>query len=97
MTGSFKKNGVAESNKLEYFPMKIEYKYFLRTSWTILITGFFVISGYGFFKILIDPSLATIIKIGGAMFYAGLLCLFLIVLRQRLKERKTDKYKDVEI
>ncbi|GIS97672.1 MAG: hypothetical protein CM1200mP24_09560 [Gammaproteobacteria bacterium] len=31
------------------------------------------------------------------MFYAGLLCLFLIVLRQRLKERKTDKYKDVEI
>ena len=77
--------------------MKIERKYYLRTSWIILTTGFLMITSYGFFEVLMDPEVRTIIKIGSVMFYVGLLCLFLIVLRQRLKERKTDKYTDVEI
>ena len=77
--------------------MKIERKYYLQTSWIILITGFLMITSYGFFEVLMDPEVRTIIKIGSVMFYVGLLCLFLIVLRQRLKERKTDKYTDVEI
>ena len=77
--------------------MKIERKYYLRTSWIILTTGFLMITSYGFFEVLMDSEVRTIIKIGSVMFYVGLLCLFLIVLRQRLKETKTDKYTDVEI
>ena len=40
-------------------------------------------------------SLMQMLIIGG--FYGGMLLLFISVLRQRLIERKSDKYKDVEI
>ena len=41
--------------------------------------------------------MALSIKVLISAVYVGLSVLFLSILRQRLIERKTDKYKDVEI
>ena len=49
------------------------------------------------FEFLTDPGLGAGWKVLISAFYLGWLGLFVSVLRQRLIERKTDRYKDVEI
>ena len=66
--------------------------------WLLLIGGILVAAGLAlveFRDALATMSLAEKLIVGGV--YGGLLLLFISVLRQRLVERKTDKYKDVEI
>jgi hypothetical protein len=66
--------------------------------WLLLIGGALLggaYLGYELFSAASELSLFEKIVFGGI--YGGLLLLFVSVLRQRLIERKTDKYKDVEI
>jgi len=65
--------------------------------WLLLIGGGLLGAGFVVYNFLTGPQLSVFEKtvIGGI--YGGLLLLFVSVLRQRLIERKTDKYKDVEI
>lgn len=66
--------------------------------WLLLIGGALIAAGFFvvvFFLNVDGLSLVERLIIGGI--YGGLLLLFVSVLRQRLIERKTDKYKDVEI
>lgn len=65
--------------------------------WLLVLGGVLVAAGVGVYHFVFDSSLTLVerLMIGGI--YGGLLLLFLSVLRQRLIERKTDKYKDVEI
>lgn len=65
--------------------------------WLLLIG--FVLAGasYGIFAFVIDSSMSVLEKVLVGGVYLGLASLFFSVLRQRLIERKTDKYKDVEI
>lgn len=66
--------------------------------WLLLIGGALIAAGFAVFVFFINVdglSLVERLIIGGI--YGGLLLLFVSVLRQRLIERKTDKYKDVEI
>lgn len=66
--------------------------------WLLLIGGILLGVGAGVIEILSSESTMTLTEkliVGGV--YGGLLLLFLSVLRQRLIERKSDKYKDVEI
>ncbi len=66
--------------------------------WLMVIGGALVALGVAVVEILSSPSTMTLIEkiiVGGI--YGGMLLLFISVLRQRLIERKTDKYKDVEI
>lgn len=65
--------------------------------WLLLIGGVLVCLGIGVFAFLFDPSIGLVEKLIAGAIYAGLGLLFYSVLRQRLIERKTDKYKDVEI
>ncbi len=65
--------------------------------WLLLIGGVLVISGIGLFQFITDSSMSFGEKLLAASIYGGLAALFVSVLRQRLIERKTDKYKDVEI
>ena len=62
--------------------------------WVLLATGLVVAAVLGFDAFMQAPTLAKIILAG---IYGGLGVLLLSVLRQRLIERKTDKYLDVEI
>ena len=62
--------------------------------WILLATGLVVAAVLGFDAFMQAPTLTKIILAG---IYGGLGVLLLSVLRQRLIERKTDKYLDVEI
>ena len=65
--------------------------------WLLLIGAALVIGGFIVFSFLTDPGISGGWKLVISAFYLGLAGLFVSVLRQRLIERKTDKYKDVEI
>jgi hypothetical protein len=65
--------------------------------WILFIVGVLGISGIAIYEFIIDTSMATPIKILTGLAWIGLGVLLVSVLRQRLIERKTDKYKDVEI
>jgi len=66
--------------------------------WLLFIGGSLIAIGIVIVEFIQNAdslSLTEILVIGGI--YGGLLLLFISVLRQRLIERKSDKYKDVEI
>lgn len=66
--------------------------------WLLFVGGLLIAAGLVVYEFAINAnSLPLIVRliIGGV--YGGLLLLFVSVLRQRLIERKTDKYEDVEI
>jgi membrane-bound ClpP family serine protease len=65
--------------------------------WILFILGVLGISGIAIYEFIIDTSMATPIKILTGLVWIGLGVLLFSVLRQRLSERKTDRYKDVEI
>ena len=65
--------------------------------WLLLIGAALIIGGFIVFSFLTDPGMSGGWKLVISAFYLGLAGLFVSVLRQRLIERKTDKYKDVEI
>ena len=65
--------------------------------WLLFITGLLVIAGIGVFGFLFDSGISIGMKLIVIAIYGGLATLLYSVLRQRLIERKTDKYKDVEI
>ena len=65
--------------------------------WLVFIGGVLLGLGFAVYEITTDSALSTFEKIIVAGIYGGLLLLFVSVLRQRLIERKSDKYKDVEI
>lgn len=65
--------------------------------WLLLIGGVLIAVGIGVFGFLFSSSTGIGEKLLVSVIYGGLALLFFSVLRQRLIERKTDKYKDVEI
>lgn len=65
--------------------------------WLLFIAGVLGISGIAVYQFVIDTSMPTYIKVLTGLMWIGLGVLLVSVLRQRLVERKTDRYKDVEI
>ena len=66
--------------------------------WLLFTGGLLIAVGVGVYEVITSDHSWTLLEkliVGGV--YGGLLLLFISVLRQRLIERKTDKYKDVEI
>ena len=67
--------------------------------WLLLAGGLLLAAGIGVYEFLSTgwTTLSLSEKVIVTGIYGGLLLLFVSVLRQRLVERKSDKYKDVEI
>ena len=65
--------------------------------WVLFIIGMVLITGAVFVQVLFNDDLSGLERFMIFAIYGGLAALFVSVLRQRLIERKTDKYKDVEI
>ena len=65
--------------------------------WILFIAGLLIIAGIGLVQFLFDDGIGLGIKLLMVAVYGGLGLLFFSVLRQRMIERKTDKYEDVEI
>jgi hypothetical protein len=65
--------------------------------WLLFVGGLLLAAGFGIWEFVIDTSIDAMTKLVVAAVYVGLGALFVSVLRQRLIERKADRYKDVEI
>ena len=65
--------------------------------WLLLIAGLLAIVGVALVAFIITDDIHIGMKLILIAIYGGLATLLYSVLRQRLIERKTDKYKDVEI
>lgn len=65
--------------------------------WMLGIGGGVVLVGYGAYTFATDESVAALKKVGVAAFWGGLGLLLLSVLIDRLRDRKSDRYKDVEL
>ena len=65
--------------------------------WVLLAGGTLAAVGVALHAFILDSSIGLMEKLIISAIYGGLLTLFFSVLRQRWIERKTDKYKDVEI
>ena len=66
--------------------------------WLLVLGGALLAIGVAVIEIVTSASTMTLVEkliVGGV--YGGMLLIFISVLRQRLIERKTDKYQDVEI
>lgn len=68
-----------------------------KLGWILFIGGLLVAFGIGVFAFLFGTEASLLQKLLVIVIYGGLFGLFYSVLRQRLIERKTDRYKDVEI
>lgn len=65
--------------------------------WILFILGVLGLSGIFIYHFVIDTGMELHIKVITSLVWLGLGALLVSVLRQRLIERKSDKYKDVEI
>lgn len=65
--------------------------------WLLFLGGLLLLAGFAIHEFVIDTSMDLFFKLLVSSVYLGLGALFVSVLRQRLVERKTDKYRDVEI
>ena len=65
--------------------------------WTLFIGGLLLAAGVFVVSLLLDDGLGVLGKLVVVGVYGGLAGLLISVLRQRLIERKTDKYKNVRI
>ena len=63
----------------------------------LFLGALILMGGIGVYEFLTDPKVEMFWKVLISAFYLGLGALFVSVLRQRLIERKSDRYKDVEI
>jgi len=67
------------------------------TGWVLYVVGLLVICGYAAFAFFSDDTVPALIKSGIAAAVVGLVLLFVSVLRERMVDRRTDKYEDVQI
>ena len=65
--------------------------------WLLFVAALLVIAGIGLVAFIMSNEIPIGVKLLMVGVYGGLALLLFSVLRQRLIERKTDKYKDVEI
>jgi len=65
--------------------------------WLLVIGGLLAVGGIAVYGFITDPGIELHLKLIIGAIYGGAAVLLFSVLRQRLIERKSDKYKDVEI
>ncbi len=69
-------------------------------AWIIFSIGAIILMTYGLFKaveeIIADPQLAVIVKIGIITVIGGLVILAVSILREKLRVRKSDPYKEIK-
>ena len=65
--------------------------------WILFILGVLGVSGIAIYEFVIDAGMPMHIKVLTSLVWLGMGALLVSVLRQRLIERKSDEYKDVEI
>lgn len=70
-------------------------RFFSGTGLFMLIVSWVLLAGFALFTLLTDPGEGLFVKIVVAAAFLSIIILFITALSDRIKERKTDKYKGV--
>lgn len=65
--------------------------------WLLGVGGALVLVGYGVYEFATDDTTGALVKFGVAAVSCGALLLLLSVIIDRVRARKSDRYKDVEL
>lgn len=65
--------------------------------WLLFAGGALGLVGFAIYALAFDDDASVVLKLLFGALYGGLGLLLLSVLRSRLRERKTDKYRDVKL
>ncbi len=66
-----------------------------RTAWILVIAGVIATALFGLVEIGRNFGPVTFVKVSAAVLAAGLLLLLLSVVRERIHQKKTDRYRDI--
>ncbi len=91
---------VTDSMKIADLPEAVWEKYWnsiynrieRSVAWLFFILGSLILTGYGIYNVIIDPSLHNIVGLGVLFVVIGLAILFLSVLREKIAVSKADRY-----
>jgi len=72
-------------------------KWIERTGWVMCLGALAVVTATGLYAGIIESDVSVWKKVVVSVGYLGLAALFLVVVREHLIERKTDKYKDMDV
>jgi len=67
-----------------------------RTGWLLLIAGAVLIALYALWKGVTDFGEITFVKVVTVILVAGFVILLISVIRERVHQYKTDRYKDID-
>ncbi len=67
-----------------------------KTGWLLLIAGAVLIVLYALWKGVTDFGEITLVKVIAVIFVAGFVVLLVSVIRERIHQYRTDRYKDIE-
>jgi ABC-type nitrate/sulfonate/bicarbonate transport system permease component len=66
-------------------------------AWSAIIIALSIAAVFGVYEFYSDSSISWSEKLLASLLWGGIMGLFLSVVRQQLKARKTDKYKKVKL
>ena len=61
-------------------------------AWFLFIVGSTIICSYSIYRVIVDPGMDNIIRLGVVLVFIGLAVLFLSVLREKITVNKKDRY-----
>ncbi|MBN1164128.1 MAG: zf-HC2 domain-containing protein [Candidatus Krumholzibacteriota bacterium] len=67
-----------------------------KSAWILFISGLILVSAYAVFRVVRDFGAFTFEKAALLILLAGVLLLLISVVRERIHQKKVDKYKDIE-
>lgn len=66
-------------------------------AWSAIIIALSIAAAFGVYEFYLESSISWSEKLLASLLWGGIIGLFLSVVRQQLKARKTDKYKKVKL
>jgi len=63
--------------------------------WILLMVGIAIVAGFAIYQFIQEPGVEAVVKIGIFALFVGLILLLISVIFERVKEYKTEKYKEI--
>lgn len=88
---------MSEEDRIQQHLHEPKNRWFRRFGWLLVGLGLAPLLGYGLYQFWHDPQVPVWVKFSFSAFWLGALVVFISVLRQRLSERRSDRYNKVTL
>lgn len=65
-------------------------------SWLLIIVGIVIIVGFAIYQFIQNPGVEGIVRVGIFALFIGFFLLLISLILERIKEYKTDRYKEID-